>query len=55
MEGAVVVTLTINVAGELPLMVAEGDDGAQVASEGAPEQLMFTVPLNPPAGVIWRL
>lgn len=55
MEGAVVVTFTVNCVAVFPFRVTDGDEGVQVASEGAPVQLMVTVALNPFAGVTWRL
>jgi hypothetical protein len=54
-DGAVVVTFTANVDAALPFGVTEGTDGVQVDSDGAPEQLSVTAPLNPLIGVTCRL
>jgi hypothetical protein len=47
-EGAVVVTLTLTLAAELPTVAGFGET-VHVASEGAPVQVKFTVPVNPPS------
>ena len=54
-EGAVVVTVAVNVAGLLPFGVAEAGESVQTASEGAPVQVSVTVPLNPLMGVTCKL
>lgn len=46
-EGAVVVTLTVTLVGEIPTVAGFGET-VQVASEGAPAQVKFTVPDIPP-------
>jgi hypothetical protein len=47
-EGAVVVTVTVTLVAELPAVTGFGET-VQVASEGAPVQVKFTVPDNPPS------
>jgi hypothetical protein len=47
-EGAVVVTETVTVVGELPAVAGFGET-VQVASEGAPVQVKATLPDNPPS------
>jgi hypothetical protein len=49
-EGAVVLTLTVTVAGDAPLSVIEEGETEQVDSIGAPEQANETWWLNPPIG-----
>jgi hypothetical protein len=55
MEGAAVVTCTVNVAAAVPFGVAEVSEGVQLESAGAPVQLSATVPLNPLTGAISKL
>lgn len=54
MEGAVVLTVTVNGEAEMPSGVT-GGGAVQFAREGAPLQLSATVPLKPPAGVSIKL
>ena len=46
-DAALVVTVTVAVAGLGPLTVTELGEMLQVASDGAPAQVNTTVPLNP--------
>jgi hypothetical protein len=54
-DGFVVVTFTVNADATVPLGVTEAGAGVQVVSDGAPEQLSATVPLNPLTGATCRL
>jgi hypothetical protein len=54
-DGFVVVTFTVNADATVPFGVTEAGAGVQVASDGAPEQLSATVPLNPLTGATCRL
>src|SRR5215467_6361631 len=54
-EGAVVVTVAVNVAGLPPFGIAEAGESVQTASDGAPVQVSVTVPLNPLMGVTCKL
>ena len=47
-EGAVVVTVTVTLVAEFPAVAGFGET-AQVAAEGAPVQVKFTAPDNPPS------
>jgi hypothetical protein len=47
-EAAVVVTVTVTLLAELPIVAGFGET-VQVASEGAPVQVKLTVPDNPPS------
>jgi hypothetical protein len=56
MEGAVLVTLTVNAAAAVPFTVTEAGEAVQLAKDGAPLQLLsVTVPLNPLTGEICKL
>ena len=49
-DGAVVVTATVTEAGFVPSMGSEFGDTLQVASVGAPEQVIEMVLAKPPCG-----
>lgn len=53
-EAAVVLTVTVTLVVELPAVTGFGET-VQVASEGAPTQVKFTVPENPPSPPILKL
>jgi hypothetical protein len=55
MEGAVVVTLTVNAEAAVPFGVTEAGEAVQLAKDGAPLQLSVTVPLNPLMGETCKL
>ena len=53
-EAAVVLTVTVKGTAAVPV-TDTGLVGLHVACAGAPPQVKFTVPVNPPVGLIWRL